>query len=122
MKKVAKVATPALSPPLFPCLVSLSLSLAPRGLSAPLLTLLNATTLQAEWLPPSRPNGQLLSYRLTVSGPSTFLSIDRGLSLSATVHSLQPFTQYEAFVTVFNTEGSVDSAVENITTGETGEL
>lgn len=103
----------------FSCLVSLSS--APVGLSAPFLTLLNATTLRAEWTPPLRPNGQLLSYRLTVLGPSTFFSIDRGLNLSATVPSLLPFTQYGVFVTVFNTEGSVDSAVENITTGETGE-
>ena len=97
------------------------LYIAPEDLSAPVVSLVDATTLAVEWSPPSRLNGQLLYYQLTVLGPSTSLSIDRGLNLSAIVPDLSPFVQYGVYVTVFNTEGSVASPVQNITTGETGE-
>ena len=107
-------------PPLSSSLFFSLSSIAPEGLAAPMLTLLNATTLLVQWSPPSHPNGLLTSYQLTLTNSSVTLVQDAGLETSAIINNLQPFTFYEVFVTVNNTVGSVDSPVVNITTGETG--
>lgn len=104
--------SPSLPPSLLP---------APEGLAAPTLSLIDATTLLAEWTAPSQPNGMLQSYRLSLSNSSHLLTYDTGLNTSLVVPFLRPFTLYEVFITVNNTVGSVDSPTVNITTGETGE-
>ena len=52
----------------------------PSGLEAPSLTPLSSTSIQVEWVPPLRPNGQIVNYTLYIgnslvySGPSNQLS------------------------------------------------
>ncbi len=92
----------------------------PEGLSAPTLSLVDTTTVLAEWFPPSRPNGMLQAYRLSLSNSSHRLVYDVGLNTSLIIPFLRPFTLYEVFITVNNTVGSVDSPTVNITTGQTG--
>ena len=73
-------------------------------------------------MPPSNPNGVIISYQLTLVNSTHVLVSDEGLQTSATVGDLRPFTLYEVFVSVNNTEGSVGSPRANITTGETGKM
>lgn len=96
--------------------------IAPEGLSVPSLSLVNATTLLIEWSPPPRPNGMILSYRSNLFDGTTTTTHNQGLSTSTLIYSLSPFTLYQITITVFNTEGSVDSPTANITTGETGKI
>ena len=91
------------------------------GLSAPSLSLMNATTMLIEWTPPAQPNGMIQSYQLVLSDGATTVVLEQGLSMSTMVYDLTPFTVYGVTITVFNTEGSVSSPAANITTGETGE-
>ena len=93
---------------------------APEGLSAPILSLVNATTVFVEWSPPSQPNGMIQSYQLYLFDGTTTVTLDQGLSTSTLIYNLTPFTVYQVTITVFNTEGSVNSTAANITTGETG--
>ena len=94
---------------------------APVGLSAPTLSLMNATTVFIEWSLPAQPNGMVRSYQLILSDGMTASTLEQGLSMSTVVHNLTPFTVYQVTITVFNTEGSISSPMANITTGETGE-
>lgn len=94
---------------------------APTGLSAPTLSLVNATTILVEWFPPAQPNGMITSYQLILSDGTTTSTLEQGLSTSTVRYNLTPFTVYQITITVFNTEGSVSSPAANITTGETGE-
>ena len=95
---------------------------APEGLTVPSLSLVNATTLLVEWSPPAQPNGMIQSYQLSLSDGTKTTTLDQGLSTSTLIYSLSPFTLYQITITVFNTEGSVDSPTANITTGETGKI
>lgn len=95
---------------------------APVDLSAPTLSLVNATTVLVEWSPPSQPNGMIQSYQLIQFDGTTTTVLEQGLSTSTTIFNLTPFTIYQVTVTVFNTEGNVSSPAANITTGETGEI
>ena len=94
---------------------------APVGLSAPTLSLVNATTVLVEWSPPAQSNGMIQSYQLVLFDRTTTTTLEQGLSTSTVIYDLAPFTVYQVTITVFNTEGSVSSPAANITTGETGE-
>ena len=96
--------------------------IAPEGLAVPSLSLVNATTLLVEWSPPARPNGMIQSYRLSLFDGTITTIRDQGMLTSTLIYSLSPFTLYQITITVFNTEGSVDSPTANITTGETGKI
>jgi hypothetical protein len=82
---------------------------------------MNATTVLIEWSPPSQPNGMIQSYQVILFDGTTTDILEQGLSTSATVYDLTPFTVYQVTIMAFNTEGRVGSPATNITTGETGE-
>ena len=86
----------------------------------PLTLLLDAITVMVWWSTPLLPNGVILSYELILSDGMTVITIPEGLSLSATLQDLTPFTLYHISINVTNTEGSLISSEVNITTGETG--
>lgn len=94
-----------------------------EGFVSPTLSLLDATTVFVEWQAPLRPNGQLLSYQLSVSeGTSPVVTTPQGLSTTATLTDLLPFTLYLVSVSVTNSVGTAVSPQSNITTGETGQI
>ena len=63
---------------------------APDGLSAPELTILNATAISAAWAEPTQPNGVITEYILFRNGTEVF----SGLELSFVDSGLDPFTRY----------------------------
>lgn len=92
-----------------------------EGFFAPILSLLNATSILVEWEEPVHPNGVILSYQLTrtsVGAPPLTTSHD--LSTMTVLTDLIPFTLYLVSVSVTNTEGTTVSPQANITTGQTG--
>lgn len=101
--------------------ITLSLPTAPEGLRPPILSLLNATTLEVSWSAPEQANDNITQYELLISNAtSTSIVLDQGLNTSAVVYNLRPFTNYTVRVTVYNSVGST-SAEDSITTGETGQ-
>ena len=92
----------------------------PEGQASPVLSLLNATSVLVQWAPPTSPNGVILTFALVVSSPASTVTLDQGLTTSAVLANLSPFTFYQISVLVTNTEGSIVSDFSNITTGETG--
>ena len=80
----------------------------PSGLAAPNLTALSPSSIEATWLPPAQPNGEILSFELLLFGQdlSQNMTIVSGLNLSATITGLTPNTQYSFQLLVFNAGGS----------------
>jgi len=62
----------------------------PDGVTAPIATIIDPTSLNITWLEPTRPNGIINQYILLQDGSPIFT----GLSLSFVATGLQPFTQY----------------------------
>ena len=99
----------------------LSFLVVAEGFLAPDLSLLTATSILVEWEAPLRPNGVILSYHVTrVVSEASPVTTQHGLSTSAVLSDLAPFSLYLVTVGVTNTQGIVTSPPANVTTGETG--
>ena len=64
---------------------------APKGVHAPMLTVINSTTIQVEWLDPVEPNGVIVSYNVLQDGVSVHTDSMTGVIL---LTQLMPFTSY----------------------------
>ena len=97
----------------------------PEGISAPQLVAINSSTVSAMWLAPDEPNGIIRQYDLLLIStgglsldPAVLAHSGPGTQLSATVFSLQPFTDY-GFVLRACTSGGCNTGPQGtVTTGE----
>ena len=89
----------------------------PEGVSDPVVSNLEARSLVITWQQPSRPNGVIMEYVLTLVSNSTVLF--RGLQFSLTLSDLTPFTNYSFQLTVCNSIGCSPSNVVETQTPET---
>lgn len=97
----------------------------PEGIPAPQLVTVNSTSVSATWLAPDEPNGVISRYDLlivTAGGlplePAVLAYTGPGTQLSATVFSLQPFTDY-GFVLRACTSGGCNTGLQGtVVTGE----
>ena len=71
--------------------VAKTLDGAPKGVLAPILTAINSTTIQVEWLEPIEPNGVIVSYNVLQDGVSVHTDSTTGVIL---LSQLMPFTSY----------------------------
>lgn len=100
---------------------SMTLPGTPSGLSPPSLTELSPTSIQANWAPPSEPNGIISHYELVrVFGSELSQEeiVFNGTELQTGVSNLFPNTLYFFKVVAYNSVDSVSSDTANITTPE----
>ncbi len=98
---------------------------APQGLTPPILTTINATTIQVSWLPPVQPNGVITMYQAFRRSPGSSTnesvfsnSTNRGFTDS----DLLPFTEYTYFIQACTAAGCSSSLSTSITTVESSPL
>ena len=93
----------------------------PTGLAAPNLTVLSPSSVQAVWLQPTDPNGEIIRFELhrflgrNLSQADVVFS---GLDLESTITGLTPNTLYTFQLLVFNSGGSAASPTVEIQTPE----
>ena len=86
----------------------------PEDILPPTLTVLGAGSIQAEWVVPGQPNGEIQSYVLSLNGTVVF----EGLSdFEFTVEGLAPFTVYTFRLDVCTTTCG-NSSLVTVRTGE----
>ena len=71
----------------------------PEDVGTPVLTVISATAIEAQWTMPGQPNGVISLYILTVNGSEVY----RGLEMVFTVTELSPYTSYSFAVTACTT-------------------
>ena len=97
---------------------------APTGVQSPNLTALSATSVSASWVESGTTNGVISRYelvRVTLGSESGIISeeiVFTGLSLSATVMGLQPFTDYFFVVRACTSGGCGSSEPSTVRTLE----
>lgn len=74
----------------------------PDGISAPVITVINSTSLLIAWDVPANPNGEIILYNLSQNGEVVF-STATELSYLAT--GLEPFTTYAYIIVACTIEG-----------------
>ena len=79
----------------------------PRGVRAPTLLAVNATTVSASWMPPAQPRGYIANYTLSITMPcvSALCVAFTGSLRSAVTHNLRPFTNYTFKLEACNSAG-----------------
>ena len=90
-----------------------TLSDVPEGVRPPQVSNVLARSIGVSWLPPSSPNGIIVSYTLasTSSSSSTPVEHYRGTALNFLVTGLRPFTIYNFTVTACTIVGCSRSAI-----------
>lgn len=78
---------------------------APLGMGSPVVTVMSSSSIQVSWLPPSLPNGKIVSYELRRNGELIY----NGLALSYQDFGLTAGSQYSYTVTAYNIMGSTRS-------------
>lgn len=86
----------------------------PNGLVPPNLFVINSTTIQVTWNPPTTPNGMIISYTIIYDNQN----IDVGLTLEYTATSLLAATQYSFRIEACNRLGCARSLENTATTNE----
>lgn len=95
----------------------------PASLSAPNVTVINATVVFISWDVPMKSNGIIIGYNVSIRLTSQSMGFQvhfAGVSTTLVVTDLTPFTNYEASVIAFNSVGSVESNETSFTTGQSG--
>lgn len=87
----------------------------PEGFATPIVTGIGAYSVNLSWAQPSALNGENENYIVSFTNGTEIAS---GLIYSVTVEGLAPFTNYTFFVSVFNTEFSLDSSSISVVTLE----
>ena len=77
----------------------------PEGLASPNLTVINSTAILAVWTQPTKDNGQIFNYTLSVNQMMLFMD----LRFNYTIVNLIPFTSYTIFVQSCNQAGCASS-------------
>ena len=89
----------------------------PEGVSDPNISELQPRLLVVSWQPPTRPNGVITEYILTLTSNNTILL--RGLALSLALTDLTPYMTYSFQLSVCNSIGCTLSEIVEIQTPET---
>lgn len=66
---------------------------APEGLDPPVLTVISTSSLRVSWTAPSKPNGEITSYRIILDG--AVIDTVSTLPGSRVLNDLEPYTVYE---------------------------
>ncbi len=96
----------------------------PTGVDPPILNPVNSTAVSASWTTPTSPNGAIIRYELVqvLLGPELVIIeefiVFSGLSFSATVSGLQPFTTYTFIIRACTSGGCGPSIPATIQTLE----
>ena len=91
----------------------------PQGLAPPNVTVLNATSVSASWVPPLQPNGVVSRYELVVMGGGGSNNVTvaiGGLTLSTVVYGLLPYTAYALMVRACTSGGCGQSSSVSVQT------
>ena len=83
----------------------------PAGIVPPVLIPLSSTSIEARWVEPQMPNGDVTEYRLFLNGTEVF----RGTAFQHTVTGLLPYTVYEFILSVCTTTCGFSTRVYNRT-------
>ena len=99
--------------------------IAPEILFSPQVALVSSIVLNITWSPPVYPNGNITEYIITLNTiVSNVLQTQSDAytptTNSALVFDLEPFSEYNVFVTAVNVAGNITSEEAVIMTGETG--
>jgi len=95
----------------------------PASLSAPNVTIINATVVLINWDVPMESNGIIVGYNVSIRLASQSVAFRvhfAGMSTTLIVTDLTPFTSYKTSVIAFNSMGSVESNETSFTTGQSG--
>lgn len=97
----------------------------PNGLSPPVLTAVDSSSVSASWSAPAVPNGDVSRYELLLSQPvdgegtpNPGEIVFTGLALEVTITGLTPFTVYSFVLRACTSGGCGSSPVADIQTGE----
>lgn len=100
-----------------------TLESAPQQVNAPILTVVNATSIQAQWQAPNITNGIITEYRLNLIAIDntllqTPLNTFIGLTFGATIGNLQPFSLNRFQLEACTAAGCTASSAVSIRTAE----
>ncbi len=87
----------------------------PDGISAPVITVISATSLLITWEAPESPNGDIIQYILSQNGEVVF---SNATAFSYLVTDLEPFTAYSYSIMACTVEGCGSSNHSTATTLE----
>lgn len=94
--------------------------IAPSGVRPLNLVAITATSVNATWYSPTRPNGNISSYRIIMVIPRQEVITSSGMTGSFLVTGLLAFTDYSFLVEVCTAAGCTNSSVTTTTTLEIG--
>ena len=98
--------------------------IAPAGQSSPTLVAQSPRSVDITWVPPSQPNGIILTYEILRRDdglPATLTSIystNNTLNLNYVDNTVQPAMEYQYIIRARNSAGQTDSALSRIITPE----